>query len=86
MFGSLSIAIFAWRAVACRFDLWHNVFMAAAPAWEEQLSQGQRDALERVRTALFVPAEERSHFERQGPSGPGEGLSGHGTESDSSNS
>ena len=32
--------------------------------WQSMLSQEQREALARVRNALFVPAEERSEFER----------------------
>ena len=41
--------------------------MAGSQDWQAMLSEEQRAALDRVRSALFVPAEERSHFERQGP-------------------
>ena len=39
--------------------------MAGSQDWQAMLSEEQRAALDRVRSALFVPAEERSHFERQ---------------------
>lgn len=43
----------------------------ASGEWAAMLSKEQQEALARVRAALFVPAEERSHFERQAPAVPG---------------